>query len=66
MTYDRLTIAVPSMSKHHATMIRVATSKMLDASIKYASTNDRRHFDDMVRYQDLLWSVAKQVAATAE
>lgn len=51
------------MSKHHATMIRVATAKLLKATLEYARTDDRRHYDDMVHYQNLVWMVAKQVAA---
>jgi hypothetical protein len=51
------------MSNHHATMIRVATAKLLKATLDYARTDDRRHFDDMVEWQNRLWEIAKQVAA---
>jgi hypothetical protein len=51
------------MSKHHEIMLNTASKRLVKATLAYAESGDRSHFEEMAKFQDLLWMIAKQIAA---
>ena len=51
------------MSKHHEIMLSAASKQLVKATLAYAESGDRSHFEKMSSAQELLWMIAKQIAA---